>query len=46
MIYRIPITGYMYVEADSPEEALEAARDEDFIEKCEDLGKPKKISDV
>lgn len=39
MIYRVSITGYMIVEADSKSEAFEKADNEDYIEEahyCED----------
>lgn len=38
MIFKIKLKGYVIVEAETPEEAIEKAEDEDYIEKCEELG--------
>lgn len=38
MIFKIKLKGYILVEADTPEEAIEKAEEEDYIEKCEERG--------
>ena len=43
MIYKILVTGYVIVEADDPDEALDKANDEDFIEKTERMGFPQEL---
>lgn len=42
MIYKIPIKGYILVEADTPEEAEEKADDGDYIEEYTQFGKARK----
>ena len=39
-LYRIPFTGYCEVWADSPEEASEAAENDDLFTVCYDFGDP------
>ncbi len=40
MIFRINFSGYVLIEADSPEEALDMAHDDNYCEKFEQFGIP------
>lgn len=45
MKYKVPYTGFAYVEADSPDEALEAAQSGDTAYEETDYGDPVEVDE-
>lgn len=43
--YKVPFSGFCYVEADSPEEARELAEDDDAVYSQQDWGDPEEVED-